>query len=106
MTQFEHDPATNTMTCTFGTRMDAGACTEIMTLITTKLGETGQTGENTRKTVLFNMNNTTYISSAFIRICLSTYHLCGKGNFAIINCDPFLKKTFKIAGLDDLLTVS
>jgi anti-anti-sigma regulatory factor len=32
--------------------------------------------------------------------------LTGSGNFCIINCDPAIKKTFKIAGLDELLKVS
>ncbi|MGA2822001.1 MAG: STAS domain-containing protein [Bacteroidales bacterium] len=54
----------------------------------------------------FDMKDVNFISSSFIRICLITFKQCQKENFAIINCDPFLKNFFKIARLDDLLDVS
>jgi len=37
----------------------------------------------------FDMKDVNFISSSFIRICLITFKDCQKGNFTIINCDPF-----------------
>ena len=55
--------------------------------------------------IVFDLADVTYIASSFIRICLSTAKQVDTGNFCIINCDPFIKKTFKIAGLDEILGV-
>lgn len=55
--------------------------------------------------VVFNMSGVDYIASSFIRICVNASKMVQKGNFSITNCDPFLKKTFKIAGLDNILNV-
>jgi anti-anti-sigma factor len=56
--------------------------------------------------VVFDLAEVNYIASSFIRICLDMAKRTGASNFSIINCDPFIKKTFKIAGLDEILKVS
>jgi anti-anti-sigma factor len=56
--------------------------------------------------IVFNLKDINFISSSFIRICMGTAKQVPPGNFCITNCDPFIKKTFKIAGLDGLLNVS
>jgi anti-anti-sigma factor len=56
--------------------------------------------------LVFDLRDVNYISSSFIRICVNTAKQIQKGKFSIIHCDPFIKKTFKIAGLDDLLNIS
>jgi anti-anti-sigma factor len=55
--------------------------------------------------VIFDLKEVSYIASSYIRICMSTAKKLKPGNFSIINCNPFIKKTFKIAGLDDILNV-
>jgi anti-anti-sigma factor len=109
MVNFEHHSSENHLVCKFSGRLDTLNCISLSEEIQNKLqelkqgqGEKDKTGEK----IDFDMTEVTYISSAFIRICLLIFNQCQKGNFAIINCDPFLKKTFKIAGLDDLLRVS
>lgn len=56
--------------------------------------------------VCFDMKHVDFIASAFIRTCLSTSRQVDPGNFRIINASPMIKKTFKIAGLDEMLHVS
>jgi anti-anti-sigma regulatory factor len=55
--------------------------------------------------IVFDLGETTYISSTFIRICLQTAQKVKPGKFSITNCDPLIKKVFKIAGLNDALRV-
>lgn len=107
MMNFGHDPANNRLTVSFTGRLDTLSCPGIQSAISDKLREIRNNEDQAGSPkVVFDMQEVTFISSSFIRICLTTYHGGGKGNFAIINCDPFLKKAFKIAGLDDLLAVS
>jgi anti-anti-sigma factor len=56
--------------------------------------------------VTFDMREVTFISSSFIRICIVLARQVPSGNFSVINCDPFVNKTFKIAGLENSLLVS
>jgi anti-anti-sigma factor len=64
-------------------------------------GEEMKTGN-----IIFDLQEVEYVSSSFIRICVSVAKEAGKGHFSIINCQPFVKKTFKISGLDEVLNVS
>lgn len=56
--------------------------------------------------VCFDLKNVAFIASSFIRTCITTSRQVTDGNFNIINATPVIKKTFKIAGLDELLKVS
>ncbi len=56
--------------------------------------------------IVFDLHEVDYVSSAFIRVCISSARKAGKGNFSITNCQPFVKKTFKISGLDEILQIT
>jgi anti-anti-sigma regulatory factor len=56
--------------------------------------------------VRFDLRNTVFISSSFIRVCMITSRKLKPGHFSIVNAIPVIKKTFKIAGLDEALNVS
>jgi len=55
--------------------------------------------------IVFNLENVSFISSAFIRLCTIAAKKVDPGKFSVINCDPLIKKTFKIAGLNERLNV-
>ncbi|MFC1770842.1 STAS domain-containing protein [Candidatus Margulisiibacteriota bacterium] len=55
--------------------------------------------------VIFNMQDVDYISSAFLRICITTGKKLGRENFSLINVLPEVKKVFKIAGIDKILEI-
>lgn len=50
--------------------------------------------------VVFDLQKVSYISSAFLRLCLQTYQEIDSENFSIVNLSPHVKKVFKIAGFD------
>jgi anti-anti-sigma factor len=56
--------------------------------------------------IVFDLKDVDYIASSFIRICVSQSKQIGSGRFSIINCQPFVKKTFKISGLDGVLNIT
>jgi len=56
--------------------------------------------------IVFDLGEVDYIASSFIRICVSHAKQAGPEMFSIINCQPFIKKTFKISGLDEILNIS
>ena len=109
MIDFMHDFEGKYLICRFSGRLDTLNCVSLSVEIQNKIQELKQgqpDKDQLEERIHFDMKDVTYISSSFIRICLHTYHQSKKGNFSIINSDPFLKKTFKIAGLGELLSVS
>lgn len=105
---FDYIDSGKTLNCRFTGRLDTNASASLNEEMTSKLitmqGSVDPSGLLDDK-IIFDMNGVNYIASSFIRICVNTAKQVHKGNFSIINCDPFLKKTFKIAGLDDILNV-
>jgi anti-anti-sigma factor len=109
MIKFNYNPTEKIITCYLSGQLDTYTCTGISEEMQQKLNEIKiGLGENELPDhkIDFDMKEVTFISSSFIRICLVTFKSLKQGNFTISNCDPFMKKTFKIAGLDDLLKVS
>jgi anti-anti-sigma factor len=53
----------------------------------------------------FDLSGVEYIASSFVRICVGYAKLAQPGKFSIVNCQPFVKKTFKISGLDGMLNI-
>jgi anti-anti-sigma factor len=84
--------------CIFSGHMDAGKCLEIEDGLNERLAENPTS-------VVFDLRDVDYISSAFLRICIRTAKSLGSNNFSIINVRPNVKKAFKIAGLDEILNV-
>jgi anti-anti-sigma factor len=60
---------------------------------------------NAPSKIIFDLKQVDYIASSFIRICVTYARIAGPGMFAIVNCQPLIKKIFKISGLDDLLNI-
>jgi anti-anti-sigma factor len=56
--------------------------------------------------VIFNLQQVDYISSSFLRICLSTLRYTGKNKFRVINVSPTVLKVFQIANLNEILQIS
>ena len=61
--------------------------------------------ENCSK-IVFNMENTEIIASAFIRLCLEAIQRVGKDNFEIINAGSFVKTVLHISKFDTFVKVS
>lgn len=106
MLTINHNEAKGTVTFHFKGRLDTVASGAVSDNINVKIGELKHAGDPVAQKVIFDMKETDYISSTFIRVCVNTAKQVHKGGFSLINCQPFLKKTFKIAGLDETLNVT
>jgi len=97
------------LTCSFPDRLDTNASQVIGEEINNTIGsipELNGPPETIAPRIVFDMKDTSFISSSFIRICVATAKKMPAGHFSIRNCDPFIKKTFKISGLDIILNVT
>ena len=56
--------------------------------------------------IVFNMENTDFIASAFIRLCLEAIQRVGKDNFEIINAKNFVCTVLQISKFDKFIKVS
>ena len=56
--------------------------------------------------IVFNMENTEFIVSAFIRLCLVAIQKVGKDNFEIINACKFIRTVLRVAKFDNFVKVS
>lgn len=108
MVIFNRNTPEKKLTCTFTGRLDTNACLQIADEITNKMTEIKDPATDLPNDyhIIFDLKEVNYISSSYIRICVNTAKKAEKGKFCIINSDPFIKKTFKIAGLDEMLNVS
>ena len=103
MLAFSYNPAEKAVTFTFVGKMDTLAIPRLNEMID---AEPLMTGHQPGDRIIFDLKEVDYIASSFIRICVSHAKLAGAGNFSIINCQPMIKKTFKISGLDEVLNIS
>jgi len=104
MFESQFDETTKTLNCAFSGRMDSLNTKEIEEKLAQKVAEVS--GDKEELKVIFDLGGVDYIASAFIRVCLVTAKDITEGNFSITNTNPFIKKTFKIAGLETILNVS
>ena len=109
MLKFNYNKSEKALTCFFAGRLDTIAsfnlCDELYAKLNTLRG-TDDPAVMVNDKILFDMTEVNYIASSFIRICITVAKQLPRGNLTIVNCDPFLKKTFKIAGLDEILIVT
>ena len=80
-------------------RMDTVACMAAEADVLNKV-------RSARGPVVFDMKAVDYVSSTFLRICVTAAQTAGAGNFALTHVHPEIKKVFKIANLDHLIRIS
>lgn len=99
-----YDDNAKTLTCKFSGRMDTVNSKEVEEGVKKKVEEASTNNPDLK--VVFDLDAVDYIASSFIRICLVTAKDLNEGSFSVVNTKPLIKKTFKVAGLDDPLNVS
>ncbi len=106
MADFNFNKNEQQLICTISGRMGTETNEAFQSEVTDKITESkGVLAEPAGLKVIFDMKDVSYIASAFIRSCIMISRLVETGNFNIVNASPVIKKTFKIAGLDELLKV-
>ena len=103
MVRFENKNEEETITLFFTGRMDTINSTSLMETIPANLPKADMLAA---WNIVFDLAEVDYISSSFIRICVNVAKMAAPGKFSIVNCQPFIKKTFKVSGLDEALKVS
>ena len=103
MVTFNYNDSEKVLSAVFSGRLDTLAVQKLSEVIQVNLP--GKDGKSEDK-IVFDLRDVDYISSSFIRICVSVAKQAGPGQFSIAHCQPFIKKTFKISGLDDILNVT
>ena len=103
MLTFHHNAEEKVITLTFTGRMDTLTVARINELVENEPIMKNRTPDDK---LVFDLQAVEYMASSFIRICVSHAQQSGPGRFAIANCQPFVKKTFKISGLDEILNIS
>ena len=107
MVEFNFNTAEHRLVCTIHGRMGTETNEAFLQMVTGKITECkGALPEPAILEVSFDMKEVTYIASSFIRSCIFVSHLLEPGYFNIVKAPPVIKKTFKIAGLDELLKVN
>ena len=109
MLDFDFNPEKRILTCIFRGRLDTILCNQVSIELLSKynsLTEHGNSDELLDFELVFDLNDVDFISSSFIRLCVAGKKKVKDGCFSIRNVDPFIKKTFKIAGLDEILNVT
>ena len=112
MIKFEHDTSNDLLVCGFIGRMDSEECSDAVVEIEREANqargiESGapkpktQPDDNLR--IVFDLGQVEYVSSVFLRVVLMTVRMVKRGNFSVVNTNPFVTELFRTAGLDQWL---
>ncbi|MCX6226868.1 MAG: STAS domain-containing protein [Bacteroidia bacterium] len=103
MLEFNYNTEEKVITLAFTGRMDTLAVAKLSEMIG---AEPLMQNWKPEEKMVFDVKEVDYIASSFIRICVSYAKQAGLGRFSMVNCQPFVKKTFKISGLDEVLNIT
>ncbi|HBO43698.1 MAG TPA: hypothetical protein DD670_07155 [Planctomycetaceae bacterium] len=67
-------------------------------------GEVLEAVEQSDGPLEFDLEQVDFVSSSFLRLCLRASNRLGPGQFHVVNVEPMIRRVFKIAGLDMMLT--
>ncbi len=104
---FTFDPEAKIIKCTFHGRMDTIRSNAAMGALKKEFDSALSAGVGVKELkISLDLSGVSYISSSFLRLCVSSARDINTGNFSIINTGPEIMKVFKISGLEKLLNVS
>jgi anti-anti-sigma factor len=105
MANFNHQTDTHQLNCFFEGKLDTVISLDFQPKIEKEIATCQQKMPGDNLKVCFDFKQVDFITSTFIRICVASAKKVGKENFCIGNTNPLIKKTLKIAGLDEQLNV-
>lgn len=108
MLSFDFNPDKRVLTCYFTGRLDTVLSNQITAELESKFESLTEKIDKEALldfSLIFDVKEVNFISSSFIRLCVAGKKRVKEGSFSILNSDPFIMKTFKIAGLDGILNV-
>ncbi len=96
----------NILNCKFTGKLDTELSMKIQKELEFEVDEKLQKEHTETFRVVFDFKEVDFVTSAFIRLCILIAKKAGKTNFSITGTNPLIKKTFKIAGLEQELNIS
>ncbi len=108
MVECRFDAGSRVLNCAFSGRMDAPTAAAAGGIIAgelEKIASAAPAAGLDGLSVVFDLAGTDYVSSAFLRLCLTVARRAGAGKFSAANSSPGVKKVFSMAGLDRALQV-
>jgi anti-anti-sigma factor len=94
----KYDAKDGRLVCEFPGNMDTESCHAISDELLSRIAES-------KTPIVFDMRNVDYVASIFLGLCISVAKKVGRGSFSFVNIRPNVRKVFKIAKLDTLLTI-
>jgi anti-anti-sigma factor len=85
--------------CSFLCNMETEACSKCESTLFEKIREQ-------KLPIIFDLDKVNYIASMFLSICLAAMKEPCVESFTLINVRPNVKKVFKIAGIDQHLSIT
>lgn len=104
MVDFEFDAGETRLLCRFDGRMDGAASAQLQGEVDGRLAPL-LSAQPEKLSVAFDVEKVTFVSSAYLRICMSVAQRLGPGRFSVRGTNPALKKIFLVAGLDNAFPV-
>ena len=104
MVEFVFDEGEARLVCRFEGRMDAAASAEMQAAVDERLTPLLE-AQPEMLSVAFDVEMVTFVSSAYLRICMAVAQKVGSGRFSVRGTNPALKKIFLVAGLDNAFQV-
>lgn len=105
MFKYDYDKALHTVTCQYSHRLDTIISNELYPIVTQVIMSHMEFESDRKLTVVFDFEKVEFVTSAFIRLCITIAKKVGEDHFSIVKTNPQIKKTFKIAGLDEQLNM-
>ncbi len=106
MAEYIYNQNDHTLSCKFAGNLNTDRSLTLQPEIEEQITVRFIAQSDIRLKVIFDFASVDFVTSAFIRLCVLYVKKVGREHFSIINSNPFIKKTFKIAGLDDELNLS
>ena len=93
---FEFMKGTNHVLCSLSGRWDTAATAQHEAALLAGVRQA-------EKPLVFDLTRVEFVSSSFLRICVSAAKQRGTRGFCVVNPAPFVRNVFTIAGLDSFI---
>ena len=94
----------HTLHCCFSGKLDGSVCTEIEHVLDRRITEFRKNRAEVR--LVFDLAEVTFISAAFLRVCLMHCKVLGKNSFSVMNVSEEIYKVFHISSLVELMNIA
>jgi len=91
----------NTLRCVFSGKLDTLTCSNIENMLYERIA--GFLRDRDVASLVFDLADVHYVSSAFLRLCLCHFKSAGSKNFRIENPSPNVRQVFQVSGFTEIM---